>query len=106
MQNGKVLIICYEPIGDNTVRWWIDYQDEKILRRDLFWDTELNVRSVSLPEFRPGGYNGGRLYIRGSDEWEDYKERELDKEYLPLLLEKVRLINEKYGISCTYKWED
>lgn len=86
-----VLQIEYTPVYDKyAVR--ISYQDEEVLCRNEFEDTEIGVSSVCNPAL-----HFGILYIKGFSEKNDDRIIIATKEELDIIKEKVKRINEKYG---------
>lgn len=105
----KVLEIYYDKLGkdNNIVR--IEFQNIEVLKRGEFFDEEIGV--ISTTENFGVAYEKTKniLYIVGYIEREDEEDYELatednylevnDKE-LKEIVEKVKQINEKYGIYC------
>lgn len=86
-----VLQIEYMPVfNEYAVR--ISYQDEEVLCRDKFEDTEIGVSSVCNPAL-----HYGILYIKGFSEKNDNQIIIATKEELDIIKDKVKRINEKYG---------
>lgn len=87
---------CQEVFDKVAVR--IKYQNEEVLKRSKFKDEEIGVRSASYPDF-----NSKDLYIRGCDYDEDNHFDIVSKEKAKKIKEKVRKINEKYGIRKRWR---
>lgn len=92
MEVENVLELGYQEVFDKVaVR--IKYQNEEVLKRDNFIDEKIGIASISSPDFHMVN-----LYIRGSNvNMDDYCEL-ITKEKAEEIKEKVRKINEKYGI--------
>ncbi|NWO18891.1 hypothetical protein [Leptotrichia sp. oral taxon 223] len=101
MERESVLKIEFKPVWDKWA-WKITKQNEEILRRNEFIDKELNVESFRSPEF----YTiQDKLFIRGSSKKEDEDIQFCTSEEKELIEEKVRAINEKYGIKKRWRAE-
>ena len=99
MERESVLEIEFKPVWDKWA-WKITKQNEEILRRNEFIDKELNVESFRSPEF----YTiQDKLFIRGSSKKEDEDIQFCTSEEKELIEEKVRAINEKYGIKKRWR---
>ena len=105
----KVLEIYYDKLGkdNNIVR--IEFQNIEVLKRGEFFDEEIGV--ISTTENFGVAYEKTKniLYVVGYIEREDEEDCELATEdnYLEVnnkelkeIVEKVKQINEKYGIYC------
>lgn len=102
MERESVLEIEFKPIWDKWA-WKITKQNEEILRRNEFIDKELNVESFRSPEF----YTiQDKLFIRGSSKKGDEDIRFCTSEEKELIEEKVKAINEKYGIPKRWRAEE
>lgn len=97
MEIENVLELEYQEVFDKVaVR--IKHQNEDILKRSKFEDEEIGVRSSSYPDF-----NSKNLYIRGWDYDEDNHFDIVSNEKAEEIKEKVRKINEKYGIRKRWR---
>lgn len=97
MEKEKVLEIEFQEVFDKVaVR--IVYQNEKILERSIFRDEEIGVESVCVPNFK-----SKTLYLRGCDKYEDNHCELVSKEKVEEIKEKVRKINDKYGIPKSWR---
>lgn len=94
MEKETVLEIEFQPVFDKWA-WRIIKQNEEILERKEFLDKELNVESFCYPEFLS---LKNKLYIRGSKKSLDDNISICNQEEKALIEEKVKAINEKYGI--------
>lgn len=94
----EVLILKYQGIFDEKVACRIIYQDDDILKRDEFWDKELQVYSILTPS-----YEDGELCIRGYDKTKDNKIFIVTKKEAEEIKYKVKKINEKYGKKCRWR---
>lgn len=99
MEKEKVLEIVFMPIWDKWA-WKITKQNEEILERKEFLDKELNVESFCYPEFLS---LKNKLYIRGSEKSQDDNISICNQEEKELIVEKVKAINEKYGIKKRWR---
>ena len=99
MEKEEVLEIEFKELWDNNFAWKIVKQNEEILKRNEFIDKELNVESFRLPEFLS---LKNKLYIRGSEKRRDNDIQICTSEEKALIEEKVKAVNEKYGI--TKRW--
>lgn len=104
-----VLKLEYQEVFGDKVAIRVAYQNEEVLKRNNFIDHKIGVASFRMPEF-----NTLNLYIRGSNmSMDDYYEL-VPKEKAEEIKEKVRKINEKYGIrkrwrakeGCVYYYVD
>lgn len=87
----------YTKINDDYTIATITYQNDEILKRDAFYDNELKVISGAKPEFVYPF-----LYVRGYKTELDNMPFAIPSEHLEFVKEKVRKLNEKYGIPK--KW--
>nr|DAX94152.1 MAG TPA: hypothetical protein [Caudoviricetes sp.] len=99
MEKETVLEIEFQPVFDKW-SWRIIKQDEEILKRNEFLDKELNVESFRSPEFLS---LKNKLYIRGSEKRLDDNISICNQEEKELIEEKVKAINEKYGIKKRWR---
>lgn len=98
-ETETVLEIEFQPVWDKWA-WRITKQNEKILKRNEFLDKELNVESFRSPEFLS---LKNKLYIRGSEKRLDDNISICNQEEKELIVEKVKAINKKYGISKRWR---
>ncbi|WP_064580284.1 YopX family protein [Streptobacillus moniliformis] len=89
----NVLKVEVTKINDEYSSWYITYQNEEVLKRNDFRDEKLKVSSCFCPYF-----DEKKLYLRGDDKAEDCTPMIINNEKVPLLQEKVKQVNEKYGI--------
>ena len=99
MEKEKVLEIEFQPVFDKWA-WKITKQNEEILERNEFIDKELNVESFRSPEFLS---LKNKLYIRGSAKRLDDNISICTSEEKALIEDKVKAINEKYGIKKRWR---
>ena len=99
MEKETVLEIAFMPVWDKWA-WRIIKQNEEILERKEFLDKELNVESFCYPEFLS---LKNKLYIRGSKKSLDDNISICNQEEKTLIEEKVKAINEKYGIKKRWR---
>ena len=99
MEKETVLEIEFQPVWDKWA-WRITKQDEEILKRNEFIDKELNVESFRSPEFFP---LKNKLFIRGCAKSRDDNISICSQEEKTLIEEKVKAINEKYGIKKRWR---
>nr|DAF18552.1 MAG TPA: hypothetical protein [Caudoviricetes sp.] len=102
MEKETVLEIEFKELWDNDFAWKIVKQNEEILKRNEFIDKELNVESFRSPEFLS---LKNKLYIRGSEKRSDDNISICTAEEKALIEEKVKAINEKYGIKKHWRAE-
>lgn len=102
MEKETVLEIEFIPVWDKWA-WRITKQDEEILKRNEFIDKELNVESFRSPEFL---LLKNKLFIRGSSKRCDDNISICSQEEKALIEEKVKTINEKYGIKKRWRAEE
>ena len=98
MKKETVLEIEFMPIWEKWA-WRVIKQDEEILKRNEFIDKELNVESFRSPEFLS---LKNKLFIRGNEKRWDDNISICNQEEKALIEEKVKAVNEKYGI--TKRW--
>lgn len=101
MEKETVLEIAFMPVWDKWA-WKITKQNEEILKRNEFIDKELNVESFHSPEFLS---LKNKLFIKGSEKNRDNDISICDQEEKTLIEEKVKAINEKYGIKKRWRAE-
>jgi hypothetical protein len=101
MEKETVLEIEFMPIWEKWA-WRVIKQDEEILKRNEFIDKELNVESFRSPEFLS---LKNKLFIRGNEKRWDDNISICNQEEKALIEEKVKAINEKYGIKKRWRAE-
>lgn len=97
MEKEEVLKLEYLKINDDYTIATIVYQNDEILKRNHFKDYELGVKSFVNPEFVYPN-----LYVRGYKTELDNLPITIPNDYVEFVKEKVKNINEKYGIPK--KW--
>ena len=97
MEKEEVLKLEYLKINDDYTIATIVYQNDEILKRNHFKDYELGVKSFVNPEFVYPN-----LYVRGYKTELDNLPITIPNDYVEFVKEKVKNINEKYGIAK--KW--
>lgn len=97
MQKEEVLKLEYLKINDDYTIATIVYQNDEILKRNHFKDYELGVKSFVNPEFVYPN-----LYVRGYKTELDNLPITIPNEHLEFVKDKVKKLNEKYGI--VKKW--
>lgn len=97
MEKEEVLKLEYLKINDDYTIATITYQNDDILKREYFDDDKLEVMSTRQPEFEYPF-----LFVRGYKTELDNKPIIIPNEDLQFVKEKVKKINEKYGIAK--KW--
>lgn len=97
MEKEEVLKLEYTKINDDYTIATIVHQNDEILKRDAFYDNELKVISGAKPEFVYPF-----LYVRGYKTELDNMPFAIPNEHLQFVKEKVKKLNEKYGIPK--KW--
>ena len=102
MEKETVLEIEFQPVFDKWA-WTITKQNEEILIRNVFKDEELNVESFESPEFRKAE---SKLFIKGYVRTYDHNIQICTAEEKALIEEKVKAINEKYGIKKRWRAEE
>ena len=98
MEKETVLEIEFQPVFDKWA-WRIIKQNEDILRRGEFKDDDISVRSIYFSDFRE---DEEILFIKGISKNMNDKINLCTTEEKALIEEKVKAINEKYGI--TKRW--
>lgn len=101
MEKEKVLEIKIERMNDEYSAWCITYQNEEILKRGEFSDSELIVYSKTLPCFHIDFEY--RLFLRGKDKTLDNTVNIIPNYLVGRLKEMVNAVNEKYGIPKRWK---
>ena len=97
MPKKDVLKVEFERVFDSYA-FRISYQNTEILERGEFNDKELGVFSRVSPAFDIIDNKVVELFLRGNKEQYDKRIMICTKEEKQLIEEKVRQINEKYGI--------
>lgn len=97
MEKEEVLKLEYTKINDDYTIATIVYQNNEILKRCDFKDYELDVESILNPEFVYP-----TLFIRGRKTELDNIPFAIPNEYVEFVKEKVKKLNEKYGV--VKKW--
>ena len=102
MEKETVLEIEFQPVFDKWA-WRITKQNEEVLVRNVFLNKKIGVMSDGgSPDFvKDTNY----LFIRGFSKTEDNKINICTTEEKTLIEEKVKAINEKYGIVRRWKAE-
>jgi hypothetical protein F3_00887 len=94
MEKETILEIEFMPVWDKWA-WRITKQNEEILKRNNFKDEELNVESLRSPDFL---FLTNKLFLRGDVKSQDDNISICNQEEKALIEDKVKAINEKYGI--------
>lgn len=102
-EKEDVLKIEITKINEEYSAFTIVYQNEDVLKRGEFEDDKIRVCSSSYPHY--DYEKGAWLYIRGTNEKEDNKPISIKNEHISYLLERVKLLNEKYGIQKRWRAE-
>jgi hypothetical protein F3_00887 len=97
MEKETVLEIEFQPVFDKWA-WKITKQNEEILERNNFKDEELNVASSHSPCFEESF-----LFVKGVSRCCDGIINICTAEEKALIEEKVKAINEKYGIKKRWR---
>lgn len=97
MEKEEVLKLEYVKMNNDYTVATIVYQNEDVLKRGHFNDPELKVLSFIVPSF-----NYTTLFIKGSSSKCDNIPIIIPNEHLEFVKDKVKKINEKYGIAK--KW--
>lgn len=97
-----VLSIKTTQINNKYSAVEITYQDENVLNRNEFYDKKIGVTCGSYPDY---SYKTNTLYIKGRNDSKDDVPFIVENKYLKDIEEKVRLINEKYGIPKRWRAE-
>lgn len=99
MEKETVLEIEFQPVWDKWA-WKITKQNEEILERNNFKDEELDVASSHSPCFEESF-----LFVKGLRRCYDGIINICTSEEKTLIEEKVKAINEKYGIKKRWRAE-
>ena len=99
IEKEEVLKIESQEVFD-SVAFRIVYQNEEVLKRGEFKDYKINVFSGGRI-----GYYDNFFYIRGSKKDSDSEAFVVSKEQFKEIENKVKLINEKYGIEKRWRAE-
>lgn len=102
MEKEKVLEIEFQPVFDKWA-WKITKQNVGILKRGKLRDEELKVYSVIMPQYFK---NIEKLAIWGENCDADKNINICTAEEKALIEEKVKAINEKYGIKKRWRAEE
>lgn len=97
MEKEELLKLEYTKINDDYTIATIVYQNDDILKREYFDDDKLGVISTKQPEFEYPF-----LFVRGYKTELDNLPITIPNEHLQFVKEKVKKLNEKYGIPK--KW--
>ena len=95
----NVLEIEFQPVWDKWA-WKVTKQNVNILKRGKLRDKELKVYSVVMPKYYK---NDNKLTIWGEDYDGDKDINICTSEEKELIEEKVKAINEKYGIKRRWR---
>jgi len=98
-ETETVLEIEFQPVFDEWA-WKITKQNEEILERNNFKDEELDVASSHSPCFEESF-----LFVKGVRRCYDGIINICTSEEKTLIEEKVKAINEKYGIAKRWRAE-
>lgn len=101
MGKENVLEIEFKELWDNDFAWKIVKQNEEILKRNNFKDKELNIASSHSPCFEESF-----LFVKGVSRCYDGIINICTSEEKALIEEKVKAINEKYGIKKRWRAEE
>ena len=99
MEKEKVLEIEFQPVFDKWA-WRVIKQNGNILKRGEFYDEELNVKSLAGFCF---DNVTKELFIKGNKKEYDDCIEICTTEEKALIEEKVKAINEKYGIKKRWR---
>ena len=97
MEKEEVLKLEYAKINDDYIIATIVYQNDDVLKRSSFRDYELDVISTRQPEFEYPF-----LFVRGYKTELDNMPFVIPNKHLEFVKEKVKKLNEKYGV--VKKW--
>ena len=102
MEKETVLEIEFQHVWD---KWAgrIAKQNENILKRNEFIDSELKVESTCYPDF---SISEGILFIKGCLKEDDNNIFLFSQAEKAMIEEKVKAVNEKYGIPKRWRAED
>ncbi len=95
----EVLKIESQEVFDSVV-FRIVYQNEEVLKTGDFSDYKINVFSIDRI-----GYHDNSLYLKGTNKKYDNEAFVVTKEQFKDVENKVRMINEKYGIKKEWRAE-
>lgn len=99
MEKETVLEIEFQPVFDKWA-WKVTKQNEEILKRGEFVDKEIGVSSICFSDF----YRRRKvLFLRGSFNSMDDKINICTSEEKALIEEKLKAINEKYGVKKRWR---
>lgn len=101
MKIENVLELEYQDVFDDMVAVRIVYQNEEVLKRDIFRDDEIGVMSLGSPDFVYPN-----LFLRGRHKLDDDYCELVSRDKAIEIKEKVRKINEKYGIKKRWRAEN
>lgn len=101
MKKEKILEIEFQPVFDKWA-WKVTKQNVGILKRGKLRDEELKVYSVIMPQYFK---NIEKLAIWGENCDADKNINICTAEEKALIEEKVKAINEKYGIKKRWRAE-
>nr|DAX76300.1 MAG TPA: hypothetical protein [Caudoviricetes sp.] len=101
MEKETVLEIEFMPVWDKWA-WRIVKQNEEILERCVFEDKNIGVYSNNFPEY---SYSECILNIRGNVKEKDNLINLCTEDEKKEIEEKVRNINEKYGLKKRWRAE-
>ena len=93
-----VLKLEYQEVFGDKVAIKVAYQNDKVLKRGEFADLHIGVASRDFPDFR-----FDITHIRGIRLDSDNEVSLVSKEKAEEIKEKVRRINEKYGIRTRWR---
>ena len=99
IEKEEVLKIESQEVFD-SVAFRIVYQNEEVLKTGDFSDYKLNVFSIDRI-----GYHDNSLYLKGTNKKYDNEAFTVTKEQFKDVENKVRLINEKYGVEKNWRAE-
>lgn len=102
MEKETVLEIEFQPVFDKWA-WKVTKQNVGILKREKLRDEELKVYSVIMPQYFK---NIEKLAIWGENCDADKNINICTAEEKALIEEKVKAINEKYGIKKRWRAEE
>lgn len=100
IEKEEVLKIESQEVFD-SVAFRIVYQNEEVLKIGDFSDYKINVFSIDRI-----GYHDNSLYLKGTNKKYDNEAFVVSKEQFKEIENKVRLINEKYGIQKKWRAEN
>lgn len=102
MEKETVLEVEFIPVWD---KWAgrIAKQNENILKRNEFIDSELKVESTCYPDF---SISEGILFIKGCFKEDDNNIFLFSQAEKAMIEEKVKAVNEKYGIPKRWRAEN